>query len=686
VVTPRRGLVLSGGKIAFKARLDGREAGPCRWTLEGDPAPDGCLGADSGDFQAPDLDDVARFRIRARRVEDGAQGEAAVVVLPWLPFSVVDQVQGPGWREAWDPDLPFWDLEAARRFRTGAQVQEVAGTTPSVEVVAGYGLPCRLGWPPWPAAEAQLLSWCDGAETVRRDVTGQEAAAILLNASPCTPVRLEALQRAGREPEGWWSRSLCFRVNLRGLVPVRKPRHGSAAADAAPVLGAPAGIQLLSQGTEEPSFLVVDEANHALFLVKDGERPVAWCGSPGTPGHRDGAGEHCRFNRPTGLAVDSWARGRPFSVRFPRGWDAWVADTGNHVIRAVKHTGAVTTLAGQPGQPGHRDAAEPREARFTEPRGLVRAGDGTLFVADSGNHVIRRLGPRDGPVTTVAGVPGSRGVEDGPAGTARFWDLKGIALDGEGLLVADGHSIRRVRPDGRVQTLLGAPLDPGFTAEWEREGPLAGVPCLRDPYGLARTRTGLAIADRGNHAVRVYEFGPGRLWTLAGDPALPGNRPGLLRDGLPGPLDPRYGTLDSPRDLTLSREQQFLAVSAGGALMVLAQAPLGPGPPGPRLTLEPTAREVAAGTPVTLTARIPGPLEAPPLGEDGELFPTLDWWAQFLDPDGAPAQAVVQGTATLGRTFTFSGGFTAPGTGTVLLRWLTAEGVSGHTRARITVR
>jgi sugar lactone lactonase YvrE len=99
-------------------------------------------------------------------------------------------------------------------------------------------------------------------------------------------------------------------------------------------------------------------------------------------------------------------------------------------------------------------------ARFWSPTVLAADRNGNIFVADSGNNLIRKIDP-EGRVTVVAGIPGKAGHEDGSLQEATFFSPRGIAVDSEGnLYIADTYSyaIRKVSPDGRVMTLAGGGL------------------------------------------------------------------------------------------------------------------------------------------------------------------------------------------------------------------------------------
>ncbi|MFZ6680086.1 hypothetical protein [Undibacterium sp. Tian12W] len=134
----------------------------------------------------------------------------------------------------------------------------------------------------------------------------------------------------------------------------------------------------------------------------------------------------------------------------------FVTDPGNHTIRKIEADGAVSTLAGKAEQPGSTDGAI-TQARFRLPSGMVFDKAGNLYVADSGNHSIRKISP-DGMVSTVAGKAGAPGTADGPAAKARFNTPTDVKIDAAGnLYVADyeNHSIRKITPDGMVSTWAG---------------------------------------------------------------------------------------------------------------------------------------------------------------------------------------------------------------------------------------
>jgi hypothetical protein len=554
--------------------------------------------------------------------------------------------------------LPFLDLASGNRFG-GAPVRPWCpeGYDRScVRRTVGLGLPLVLAWPLRPGVAGELLTYREGTRWVRREVTGLDQV-VLRPSDRITACALEALDRSGREPGAYLSHFREFSIGVRGLMLLAGdpavPGHGDGQGAAAR-FQQPFGLAMTGCGRFcSRQYLVADRAAHVVRTVSaEGEVATPW-GSPFEAGYRDGLG-CARFNGPTFLAGNRHGRqGGP--------WEPFagfvLADSGNQVIRSVDPQGMVTTLAGTPGQAGCRDADDPRQALFNDPRGLAMDRAGNVYVADRGNHLIRRIA-RDGPVTTLAGAPGLSGWVDGCGGQARFSALEGLALHwDETLYVADGHGVRRVTLDGRVTTLLGAPDRPGFGLDREA-GP--GVPCLRAPCGLVAEGEHLTIADQGNRAVRQLHLGTGALVTLAGDPALGGSW-GLLRDGIPGPLGEAYAGLAEPRGITVDDQGEF-CVATGPCLARLCRERLTADGEPARLTL---AGPVAGlGAPFAVEAALPA-------SEAGPMVYTLQW----IHPDGSLA-ARLQGRAAGGQVVGGAGCFTQPGRGRVVLQWVTAQGVS----------
>ncbi|MCX6925462.1 MAG: hypothetical protein NT154_19975, partial [Verrucomicrobia bacterium] len=121
--------------------------------------------------------------------------------------------------------------------------------------------------------------------------------------------------------------------------------------------------------------------------------------------------------------------------------NVYVADTGNHTIRKVTSAGVVTTIAGSAGLSGCADGSG-GTASFNQPTGVAADDAGNVYVADSGNNTVRKITP-SGAVTTIGGSPGVSGTADGIGELARFQAPWAISVDVAGkLYVADSLNNR----------------------------------------------------------------------------------------------------------------------------------------------------------------------------------------------------------------------------------------------------
>jgi sugar lactone lactonase YvrE len=201
----------------------------------------------------------------------------------------------------------------------------------------------------------------------------------------------------------------------------------------------------------------------------------------------------------------------PHGVAVDGSGNVYVADTGNQIIREIAPGGTVTTLAGSMGVTGSSNGTG-AAAQFFYPGGVAVDGSGNVYVADTGNGTIREIAP-GGAVTTLAGTPGVTGTANGTGAAAQFLYPKGIAVDGSGnVYVADSgnHAIREIAPGGVVTTLAGSP---GVSGTANGTGGAAQFFC---PGGVAVDGSGnVYVADTYNHAIR--EIAPGGVvTTLAG--------------------------------------------------------------------------------------------------------------------------------------------------------------------------
>lgn len=202
----------------------------------------------------------------------------------------------------------------------------------------------------------------------------------------------------------------------------------------------------------------------------------------------------------------------------------YVADLGNHRVRKVALDGIITTVAGN-GSPGFSgDGGPGGGAQLNSPWGLAVDGQEALYIADTDNHRIRKL-TADGTLTTIAGngAPGFAG-DNGQALAARLFEPAGLALDAaHNLYIADkqNHRVRKISANGIISTVVGSGT-PGYSGD----GGDAKMAQLDTPTHVALDAQGnLLIADAGNNCIRSVTPN-GTIMTLAGT-----GRGGNIGDG-----------------------------------------------------------------------------------------------------------------------------------------------------------
>jgi sugar lactone lactonase YvrE len=243
-------------------------------------------------------------------------------------------------------------------------------------------------------------------------------------------------------PLGW-------RANVTTFAGDGSPAFRDAAKPTEAAFSDPFGIAVGIDG----SIYVSDagESNRIIKILPDGTVGAL---AGGREGFSDGAGAQASFNTPSGLALD------------PTG-NIFVADTSNNRIRKITPQGLVSTIAGS-GTAGYVDGPA-AAAQFDGPTGLALDAGGNIFVADTYNDRIRMITP-GGLVSTVAGA-GGPGYADGDAALALFDTPCGVVVTSDGsLIIADtgNHRLRKITVEKKVTTLpvvFPAEVDQAYLSE-----------------------------------------------------------------------------------------------------------------------------------------------------------------------------------------------------------------------------
>ena len=293
-------------------------------------------------------------------------------------------------------------------------------------------------------------------------------------------------------------------------------------------------------GADSASNLYIGDATaHTVQKITTINQVSLVAGSTGKSGSTNGTGATASFNEIGALAA---AADGTLSV----------ADTKNELIRRIANTGVVTTIAGTAGARGTTDATGV-DARFAAPAGIARDASGTLFVADSLSHTLRKISS-SGAVTTLAGSAGVAGSADGTGASARFNYPSGVAADTAGnIYVADSgnNTVRKITATGVVTTLAGTA---GTRGSLDGTGSAAR---FNNPTGLALGSSGeLYLADTDNSTIRKITPA-GVVTTLAGLPTIAG-----LMDGTGS-----YAWFDQPEGLTVNLDGNIYVADTGNAMI-----------------------------------------------------------------------------------------------------------------------
>ncbi len=236
---------------------------------------------------------------------------------------------------------------------------------------------------------------------------------------------------------------------------------------------------------EDENVYVADAMNSVIRKIAPNGAQSVVAGTEGLPGKADGPANIASFNHPMGIAIDA-AR------------NLYVADTFNHSVRKISAEGEVTTIAGRPLIFGATNGAGTK-ASFRYPTSLVVDGQGRLFVADSGNNIIRKIMP-DGTVSTVMGRAGETSVNRSRGVYSR--SLSSLALDsGNGnLFFVDeaSNTINVMMPDDSVHGVVGGGEGRIST------GDLPGQ--LRSPRGVAVTADHQLVITSANAVLITSGF------------------------------------------------------------------------------------------------------------------------------------------------------------------------------------
>jgi DNA-binding beta-propeller fold protein YncE len=300
---------------------------------------------------------------------------------------------------------------------------------------------------------------------------------------------------------GWGAIVAAQNVSIDCVAGTGAAENNGDAGPAAEVnIGEPFGVEVGPDG----ALYICEVRNHRIrrLDLKTGKvTTVAGCGRRGYSG--DG-----------GPAVDAELN-EPYEVRFDRDRNMYVVEMKNHIVRRVdSKTKKISTIAGTGKQGFGGDGGPATKAVFNQPHSIALDDKGAVYVADIGNHRIRRIAPETGIVDSIAGNSKKGPPKDGQ--TARGNAISGpraLFVEGTTLWIAlrEGHSVWQLNlVDGKLHHVAGI-----GQAGYAGDGGPAIEAKFNGPKGIAVTRDGkVFVADTENNVIRRIDMRSGTIATV----------------------------------------------------------------------------------------------------------------------------------------------------------------------------
>ncbi len=207
----------------------------------------------------------------------------------------------------------------------------------------------------------------------------------------------------------------------------------------------------------------------------------------------------------------------PYEIRFDSDGNMYFVEMQNHLIRRVDvASGMISTVAGNPRDGFGGDHGDARHAQFRQPHSIAFDDRDNLYVADIGNHRIRRIDTKTGRITSIAGNGALELPTDGSKARGRpILGPRALSVAGRTLWIAlrEGNSVWRMDlDDGTIHHVAGTG-EPGYSGD----GGLAKSATFNGPKGIAATTDGIVyVADSENQAIRRIDTASGQIMTIAG--------------------------------------------------------------------------------------------------------------------------------------------------------------------------
>ncbi len=419
-------------------------------------------------------------------------------------------------------------MHALSTARSGTQTVDTAA------IETGYGVP---------TSAATVITQIDAARPT--EFAYRDGAAMASGAAPACRVFFSANNTTKFNPTAW---ALFMRAASYTSMECGQNMLWTSAGNGTTSYGGPDGRASVSVGLSNPWGLAVDSQDR-VYVADMGLHAVRRIDTDGTVTTVAGTGT-AGFSGDGGIATAA-RLSSPARLAFDGAGNLFIADSANNRIRKVTPAGIITTVAGNGIAGNTGDGGQATSARLRTPYDMTLAPDGTMYIADRGNHKIRRVTPA-GIISTFAGT-GSGGYtgDDVAATSTRLNTPYSVDLDAAGnLYIADydNERVRMVDTDGTITTVAGTGI-----ATAQGDGGAATEAGLHKPQYVQVGPSGdLYISESNNNRVRYVH--DGLIDTLAGSGQF-----GYLGDG----TFPLFSTWQRPSATAFDSQGNLWVVDRG---------------------------------------------------------------------------------------------------------------------------
>jgi streptogramin lyase len=278
-------------------------------------------------------------------------------------------------------------------------------------------------------------------------------------------------------------------------------------------IGDPFGVEIGPDG----ALYITEVRNHRVLRLDFATREittVAGCGRRGYSG--DG-----------GLAVEAELN-EPYEVRFDHGGNMYIVEMKNHIVRRVDaKSKTISTVAGTGRQGFGGDGGPAVQALLNQPHSIAVDDKGAIYIADIGNHRIRRVDPTTGVIESMAGNSERTPPQDGQVARGNpILGPRALFIEGNTLWIAlrEGHSVWRMDLTGGVLRHIAGTGQAGHAGD---NGPALDAK-FNGPKGITvESNRHVFVTDSGNNAIRRIDLQSGRIATIAGKKSQDAGHPGV---------------------------------------------------------------------------------------------------------------------------------------------------------------